>query len=170
MMFMSKIQQKELTLADKNVWMTKTRGWKKSISINNFNQKIFGFEINIWECKLPSFATLPKISEAVKAVAGQWKRLQMTAIIALSNNNVSTNFYVYIYFILSAIAIKTTTILNDLETSQIWSLLLGSFPCPAPPHPLDLGTPTRVIALRHRCKCKTILRTHLLCSSFRYLL
>ena len=26
MMLMSKIQQKELTLADKNVWMTKTRG------------------------------------------------------------------------------------------------------------------------------------------------
>ena len=36
MMFMSKIQQKDLTLADKNVWMTKTRGWKKGISINNF--------------------------------------------------------------------------------------------------------------------------------------
>ena len=97
------------------LWLTRMCGWrrqgaeKKGISINNFTQfqrkHIRTFEMNYWECKLPSFATLPKISEAVK-----WKRLQMTAIITLSNNTLSTNFYVYIHLILSAIAIIPTTI------------------------------------------------------------
>ena len=54
---------------------------------------------------------------------------------------------------------------NNNNLKMILKLPLGSFPCPTPPHPLDLGTPTRVIALRHRCKRKTILQTQLLCSS-----